>query len=124
MSANSLAAPRRVSAICRGQRSNVERIRPRSLQQPEICTRCSWWGSDPAALLRQHGSKVTAQRLAVLRAVTAQPHISADVVYEVVRADIGTTSRRSVADAGYLIDEAEVIYWGDCPSCHRATEGA
>jgi len=65
--------------------------------------------------------------------VTAQPHISADVVYEVVRADIGTISRRSVYDvvgvlaaddAGYLIDEAEVIYWGDCPSCHRATEGA
>jgi len=81
-------------------------------------------GVDPAALLRQHGFQVTAQRLAVLRAVTAQPHISADVVYEVVRAGIGTTSRRSVYDAGYLIDEAEVIYWGDRPRFHRATEGA
>ena len=27
-------------------------------------------------------------------------------------------------DAGYEIDEAEVIYWGRCPTCRQATEGA
>ena len=42
---------------------------------------------------------MTAQRLAVLRAVTCQPHISADVVAEVVRAEIGAISRQSVYDA-------------------------
>ena len=27
-------------------------------------------------------------------------------------------------DAGFEIDEAEVIYWGRCPTCRRASEGA
>ena len=27
-------------------------------------------------------------------------------------------------DAGYEIDEAEVIYWGHCPTCEQAPEGA
>jgi Fe2+ or Zn2+ uptake regulation protein len=27
-------------------------------------------------------------------------------------------------DAGYLIDEAEVIYWGRCPECAAATSAA
>lgn len=26
---------------------------------------------------------------------------------------------KPVEDAGYLIDEAEVVYWGVCPSCRR-----
>ena len=139
---------------------------------------------DPAALLRQQGFKVTAQRLAVLRAVSGRPHLTADDVVEVVRADIGAISRRAVYDAvgvladmgllrriqpagsaaryedrvgdnhhhlicracgrmvdvdcavgampcltaaddaGYEIDEAEVIYWGHCPTCQQAAEGA
>jgi Fur family ferric uptake transcriptional regulator len=54
---------------------------------------------DPADLLRQRGIQVTAQRLAVLRAVTGQPHITADGVAEAVRAEIGTISRQSVYDA-------------------------
>jgi Fur family ferric uptake transcriptional regulator len=29
----------------------------------------------------------------------------------------------AVAD-GYAVDEAEVVYWGLCPSCQRATPGA
>jgi Fur family transcriptional regulator, stress-responsive regulator len=134
---------------------------------------------DPADLLRQRGFKVTAQRLAVLRAVAGRPHLTADDVVEVVRADIGTISRRAVYDAvgvladmgllrriqpagsaaryedragdnhhhlicracgrmvdvdcavgaapclaaaddaGYEIDEAEVIYWGRCPTCRQ-----
>ena len=55
--------------------------------------------TDHADLLRQRGIQVTAQRLAVLRAVTRQPHISADVVAEVVRTEIGAISRQSVYDA-------------------------
>lgn len=135
---------------------------------------------DPAAILRQNGFKVTAQRLAVLRAVSGRPHLTAEDLVQIVRADIGTTSRRAVYDAvgvladtglirriepagsparyedrvgdnhhhlicrtcghtvdvdcavgatpcltaadaaGYEIDEAEVIYWGHCPTCQQA----
>ena len=138
---------------------------------------------DPAELLRQQGFKVTPQRLAVLRAVSGRPHITAEDVAEVVRADIGTISHRAVYDAvgvlvdmgllrriqpsgsaaryedrvgdnhhhlicracgrmvdvdcavgarpcltaadaaGYEIDEAEVIYWGHCPTCRQAADG-
>ena len=55
--------------------------------------------SDPADLLRRRGLQITAQRLAVLRAVAAQPHITADSVAEVVRAEIGAISLQSVYDA-------------------------
>ena len=55
--------------------------------------------TDPGELLRQRGIQVTAQRLAVLRAVTAQPHIAADGVAEAVRAEIGAISLQSVYDA-------------------------
>jgi Fur family ferric uptake transcriptional regulator len=133
--------------------------------------------SDPAALLRQRGIQITAQRLAVVRAVAGRPHVTADEVSDVVRAEIGAISRQSVYDTlgvlvsrglirriqpsgsparfetrvgdnhhhlicracgrmvdvdcavgaapcltaadgnGYVIDEAEVIYWGRCPAC-------
>lgn len=135
---------------------------------------------DPAQLLRDHHVQVTAQRLAVLRAVAAHPHATADDIAEDVRAEIGTISRQAVydalrllvekgllrriqpagspalyedrvgdnhhhmicrtcgktvdvecavgeapcltaaADAGYHIDEAEVIFWGTCPECLKA----
>ena len=42
---------------------------------------------------------VTAQRLAVLHAVSDRPHSTADDVYTVVRADIGAISRQAVYDA-------------------------
>lgn len=133
--------------------------------------------SDLADLLRQRGLSVTAQRLAVMRAVSKLPHSTADVIAEAVRSDIGAISRQAVydalgvlvqnklvrriqpagspalyedrvgdnhhhlicrtcgktvdvdcsvsevpslsslADSGFQIDEAEVIYWGICPSC-------
>ncbi len=139
---------------------------------------------DLALLLRQQGFKVTAQRLAVLRAVSSRPHLTTDEVVEAVRADIGSVSHRAVYDAvgvladmgllrriqpagsatryedrvgdnhhhlicrtcgamvdvdcavgvtpcltaaddaGYEIDEAEVIYWGHCPTCRQAVEDA
>jgi len=59
---------------------------------------------DPADLLRQRGIQVTAQRLAVLRAVTGRPHTTADAVAEAVRAEIGAISLQSVYDAlGILV---------------------
>ncbi|HEX2054406.1 MAG TPA: Fur family transcriptional regulator [Actinomycetota bacterium] len=130
-----------------------------------------------ATLLRRHGVQVTAQRLAVLQAVSERPHSTADDVDRAVRSEIGAISRQAVYDAlsvltergllrriqpagsparyenrvgdnhhhlicrtcsrmvdvdcavgqtpcltaadssGYLIDEAEIIYWGRCPEC-------
>ncbi len=127
--------------------------------------------------LRERGIQVTAQRLAVVKAVGVLPHCTADEVVEEVRKDIGAISRQAVYDAlsmlaekgmirriqpagsparyenrvgdnhhhlicrecrkmvdvdcvagntpcltasegyGYEIDEAEVIYWGRCPTC-------
>jgi len=132
---------------------------------------------DRAALLRARGVQVTAQRLAVMRAVADHPHRTADEIEQVVRTDLGTISRQAVYDAlgtlaehrlvrriqpagspsryedrvgdnhhhlicrscgrtvdvdcavgdvpcltasddaGYEVDEAEVIYWGRCPDC-------
>jgi Fur family ferric uptake transcriptional regulator len=57
----------------------------------------------PAALFRQLGIQVTAQRLAVFRAVAGRPHITADEVAEVVRAEIGAISLQSVYDALALL---------------------
>jgi len=59
--------------------------------------------TDPSALLRERGIQVTAQRLAVLRAVAGQPHITADAVAEVVRTEIGAISLQSVYDALALL---------------------
>jgi Ferric uptake regulator family len=61
--------------------------------------------TDPASLLRELGVHVTAQRLAVLRAVSSHPHRTAEEVGEHVRAEIGTISRQAVYDAlGILAD--------------------
>ena len=60
--------------------------------------------SDPAVLLREHGLQVTAQRLAVLRAVSDRPHGTADEIAEDVRDAIGAISRQAVYDAlGVLV---------------------
>jgi Fur family transcriptional regulator, stress-responsive regulator len=65
--------------------------------------------TDPASLLRQRGIQVTAQRLAVVRAVAGRPHITADDVADIVRAEIGAISRQSVYDAlGILVAEGLV----------------
>ena len=128
-------------------------------------------------LLREHGVQVTAQRLAIMRAVSTRPHATADELTDEVRSVIGSISRQAVYDTlgvlvdknlvrriqpagsaarfedrvsdnhhhlicrgcgrtfdidcavgavpcltadddhGFEIDEAEVIYWGHCPSC-------
>ena len=139
---------------------------------------------DAEQLLRQHEIRVTAQRLAVLNAVSARPHATADDLADDVRTSIGTVSRQAVFDAlgvladkglirriqparsaaryedrvddnhhhlvcrdcgrmvdvdcaagyrpcldvdddyGFDIDEAEVIYWGFCPACQKASAPA
>jgi Fe2+ or Zn2+ uptake regulation protein len=60
--------------------------------------------TDPATLLRQNGIPVTAQRLAVLRAVSGRPHGTVDALVDDVRTSIGTVSRQAVYDAlGMLV---------------------
>jgi Fe2+ or Zn2+ uptake regulation protein len=131
--------------------------------------------------LRQHGLQVTAQRLAVLRAIGDGPHRTADEICAVVREELGAISRQAVYDAlailtekdivrriqpagssaryenrvgdnhhhlicrgcgqvvdvdcaagavpcltaaddaGFEVDEAEVIYWGRCPDCSKTS---
>jgi Fur family ferric uptake transcriptional regulator len=138
----------------------------------------------PTDLLRRHGVQVTAQRLAVLRAVSSLPHGTADEIEEFVRSEIGAISRQAVYDAlgvftdnglirriqpawsparyedrvddnhhhlvcrtcgrtvdvdcavgrkpclhpsdghGFIVDEAEIIYWGYCPACQTQTTAA
>lgn len=59
-----------------------------------------------AELLRSRGVQVTAQRLAVLRAVSAHPHVTADGVGDIVKDEIGAISRQSVYDAlGVMVDK-------------------
>ena len=131
--------------------------------------------------LREHGIRLTASRVAVLRAVDGNPHATADSLAHIVRERLGAVSTQAVYDAlalftrlglvrriepagsparyetrvgdnhhhtacrrcgaianvdcphgeapcltpletqGFLIDEAEVIYWGLCPTCQQAT---
>lgn len=132
-------------------------------------------------LLRTHGVQVTAQRLAIMRALSMRPHATADDLADDVRAVIGTISRQAVYDTlgvlvdknlirriqpagsaarfedrvgdnhhhlvcrscgsmfdidcavgsvpcltadddhGFEIDEAEVVYWGRCPTCRTVS---
>jgi Fur family ferric uptake transcriptional regulator len=50
-------------------------------------------------LLRRNGLRVTAQRLAVLRAISDQPHATADAIADSVRGEIGAISAQAVYDA-------------------------
>ena len=65
--------------------------------------------TDPADLLRSHGLQVTAQRLAVLRAVSGHPHATADAVADTARGDIGAISRQSVYDALNALVESGIV---------------
>ena len=64
---------------------------------------------DPVDRLRERGLQVTAQRLAVLRAVTGRPHCTADQVADNVRAEIGSISRQAVYDALRILTEKGLI---------------
>lgn len=138
--------------------------------------------TDAEAALRAKGLHVTAQRLAVMRAVSERPHATTDEILDAVRHHLGAVSRQAVYDAlgvltdrgllrriqparsparyedrvddnhhhavcrrcaatvdidcavggrpcldagddhGFLIDEAEVLFWGLCPEC-RTLDG-
>jgi Fur family ferric uptake transcriptional regulator len=64
---------------------------------------------DNAAVLRQHGVQVTAQRLAVLRAVTDRPHATAAEIAAFVRSEIGAISLQAVYDALSTVTDKGII---------------
>jgi len=64
---------------------------------------------DSADLFRRHGVQRTAQRLAVLAAVSRQPHSAADDIAMAVRADIGVISRQAVYDALAVLTDRGLI---------------
>jgi Fe2+ or Zn2+ uptake regulation protein len=128
-------------------------------------------------VLREAGLRVTGPRLAVLKALQANPHADTDTLAEAARTELGAVSTQAVYDVlraltdaglarriepagsparfeirvgdnhhhvvcrscgaiadvdcavgerpclhasethGFVIDEAEVTYWGVCPSC-------
>ena len=55
--------------------------------------------ADPRTLLRRHGLRVTAKRLAVLQAVADRPHSTTDDIYQAVQAEVGALSVQAVYDA-------------------------
>jgi Fe2+ or Zn2+ uptake regulation protein len=64
---------------------------------------------DPRGLLRQRGLRVTSQRLAVLKAVSDRPHVTAEAVAEAVRDDIGSISVQGVYDALSTLSESGLL---------------
>jgi Fe2+ or Zn2+ uptake regulation protein len=61
--------------------------------------------TDLANRLRECGLQITPQRLAVMRAVTQQPHSTAGAVASTVRGDIGAISLQAVYDALRILTE-------------------
>lgn len=64
---------------------------------------------DLRQLLRDKGLHVTAQRLAVLRVVSALPHSTAEAIAVEVRKEIGSISKQAVYDALAVLSEKELI---------------
>jgi Fur family ferric uptake transcriptional regulator len=82
--------------------------------------------NNSANLLRLHGIQVTAQRVAVLAAVSGRPHGTADDVAKVVRGEIGAISRQAVYDAlGLLADKGLIrrIQPAGSPARYEARTG-
>ncbi len=142
---------------------------------------------DPAQALREHGLRVTKQRVAVMSALAGAPHSGADTVIGAVRDDVGQVSTQAVYDVlntltargivrriqpagssaryelrvgdnhhhlvcrgcgtvvdvdcatgtapcldasdldrhapGFVVDEAEVTFWGLCDTCSTTVPG-
>jgi Fur family ferric uptake transcriptional regulator len=64
---------------------------------------------DDKQLLRDKGLQVTAQRLAVMRSVSAHPHSTANQVVEDVATQIGSVSRQAVYDALEVLADRGLI---------------
>jgi Fe2+ or Zn2+ uptake regulation protein len=78
--------------------------------------------TDNRAVLRRHGLHVTAQRLAVLRAVSDGPHSTADDIYGGVRAEIGAISRQAVSPARYENRVGDNHHHLICRTCGRMVD--
>ncbi len=62
--------------------------------------------SDTTEVLRLHGVQITAQRLAIMRALSSHAHSTADELAEDVRNALGTISRQAVYDSlGVLVEK-------------------
>ena len=64
---------------------------------------------DISQALKLAGLQVTAQRLAVHRAVAALPHAMADDIYQSVHTELGVISRQAVYDALNAMSEHGII---------------
>ncbi|MEM7256337.1 MAG: Fur family transcriptional regulator [Pseudomonadota bacterium] len=64
---------------------------------------------DVPEALRAAGLQVTAQRLAVHRAVTKLPHALADDIVQSVRSELGVISRQAVYDALNAMSEHGIL---------------
>lgn len=65
--------------------------------------------SDPVLLLRESGIPITAQRIAILEAVSKHPHATADTIAGYVRGKIGTISKQAVYDSLGTLSEKGLI---------------
>ena len=63
----------------------------------------------PEGLLRAHGMHVTAQRVAVLRAVADLPHSAADDIHAAVCGELGAVSRQTVYDGLAALTERGLV---------------
>jgi Fur family transcriptional regulator, stress-responsive regulator len=64
---------------------------------------------DSESVLRRHSLQITAQRVAVLRAVSGRPHSTADDLDRIVRAELGNVSRQAVYDALAIFTDKGVL---------------
>ena len=65
--------------------------------------------ADPARVLREHGLRVTKQRLAVLSALASTPHSGADAVISTVRTEVGQVSTQAVYDVLNTLTERGLV---------------
>ena len=89
-----------------GRRSGIT---SQDLTESKIGSRLHDVDVEPVDKLRDHGLQVTAQRIAVLRAVSASPHSTPNDVAEAVREQIGSISRQSVYDTLTLLADNGII---------------
>ncbi len=65
--------------------------------------------SDPSDVLRDAGLRVTAARLATLRALAESPHTAVDAIAASVRDDLGTVSTQAVYDVLRALSSAGLV---------------
>jgi Fe2+ or Zn2+ uptake regulation protein len=64
---------------------------------------------DPTALLREHGLRVTAARIAVLSAITQQPHAAAEEIAHAARDHLGALSTAAVYEVLNAFTEVGLV---------------